>query len=352
MKKSYCIKVKQYIGDFYLASLPVEEILKIGYISNRKGGGIERFLSKKRVKEISEYCNSPDATFPTPIIIAIDKNIKYAFASNSISYDENEFKGEIIDGQHRLEGIKLYSKSHEALFDLPVVFMFELEEEQKAYVFSIINSKQTKVSRSHIFDLFDLSSIRTPFKIAHDMAKLLHNDTESALYKRIKMLGVKDKEYKNASLSQGAFAKYFLPLVSKKPSVDEINIKNKIKLEDISSCPLRKYFIENQDEIIYKILFNMFNALRETFRVEWENPNDYILSKTIGYAAIMKAFPTIYVQGSKQKELTIDFFKNIFDKFKSELDNQEKKLTSEFFPGSAQNINQLSKILKETIDIS
>ena len=52
-------------------------------------------------------------------------------------------------------------------FDIPVVVMFNLKEEQKAYVFSTINGNQVKVNRSLIYDLFDLSESHSPYKTCH-----------------------------------------------------------------------------------------------------------------------------------------------------------------------------------------
>lgn len=352
MIEIYVQEIKQPIGSFYITSLPLDQINRIAYINPRQKGGIERFLSKKRVKEISKYCLSPDATFPTPIIIAIDENSSYEINNNKLTFDIQNFKGEVIDGQHRLEGIRhfLEKNTNQLIFELSIVFMFDLTDEMKAYVFSIINSKQTKVSKSHIYDLYDLSSVHSPDKVAHDMAKLLNQDEESAFYKRIKMLGI--KEDPNAFLSQGAFAKYFLPLISKDSSMDEIHLKRNQKLEDDPSCPLRKYYLSNQDEVIYKILFNLFNALRDTFSEEWANPQDYILTKTIGYAAVMKAFPIIYENGFKKKKLTHQYFYNVFLITKNLLKEENLDLTSEFFSANLQNINRLSSYFKRSTENS
>ena len=86
--------------------------------------------------------------------------------------------------------------------------MFDLTEEEKAYVFSIINSKQTKVSSSLIYDLFSLSQHRSPTKTAHEIARALNRNTESPFYKRLKMLGKKIEGEDKATLSQGTFVKY------------------------------------------------------------------------------------------------------------------------------------------------
>lgn len=76
-------------------------------------------------------------------------------------------------------------------FNLPVVLMFNLTMEEKAYVFSIINSTQTKVSMSLIYDLFDLSKTRSFQKTAHEIARSLNKMNNSPFFNRLKMLGKK-----------------------------------------------------------------------------------------------------------------------------------------------------------------
>ncbi len=143
-----------------------------------------------------------------------------------LDFDENSIIGEIIDGQHRIEGIKKSSKIDD--FELPITLMFNLTEEEKAYIFSIINSKQTKVPKSLIYDLFFLSEERSPQKTCHEIARLFNSDENSSFFKRLKMLG--RKEHQEASLSQGSFIKYLLPNISKKPDEDLRNIKLGIKI--------------------------------------------------------------------------------------------------------------------------
>ena len=64
-------------------------------------------------------------------------------------------------------------KTNNRDFDIPVVVMFNLKEEQKAYVFSTINGNQVKVERSLIYDLFDLSESRGPYKTCHQIARIM-----------------------------------------------------------------------------------------------------------------------------------------------------------------------------------
>ncbi|MGG0847095.1 DGQHR domain-containing protein [Peribacillus simplex] len=342
------LEVNQPIGTFYIGVLNAAIIESITSINRRiENGGVQRELSNSRVKEIKEYCDDPDATFPTPIIISLYNNGNQSFVNNELTFNENEIIGEIIDGQHRARGIS--ESLNKKAFDLPVVFMFDLTEEEKAYVFSIINSKQTKVSMSLIYDLFEISKTRSPQKTCHEIARLLNVDEDSPFYGRLKMLGKKEGEL--ASLSQGSFIRYLLPLISKYPEEDIRKLKRNpnLKLNDDVNLPFRYYFINNQDELIYKILLNLFNAVKHVFKEEWMSPGSFILSKTTGYGAILRAFPEIYKIGYKRKTLNFEFFVECFNHLRTELEHENKELTSLHFPSNEHQQKKLADLIVKSV---
>lgn len=348
------IEINQPIGTFYITKLKANILASIVNVTPRSAKndeGIQRVESKKRIKEISDYCSDPDATFPTPIIISIYDNANITKLDQFFQIDTRSSVkiGEVIDGQHRLKGIKDSGYSEE--FELLVVLMFNLTEEEKAYVFSIINSKQTKVSSSLIYDLFSLSQHRSPAKTAHEIARSLNRNLESPFYKRLKMLGRKVEGEEKATLSQGTFVKHLVELISKNPDKDYRASKKGIDFETDTMLPLRNYFIQDRDDVILKIIMNLFRALRETFPEYWENPSDNILWKTTGYIAIIKSFNQIYAIGKEKNDLSYNFFEDIFFDFKLYLQKKNIELTSEYFPSNAQQQTKLKNMLIESIRI-
>ena len=68
------IEVNQPIGSFYITKMLANELVELVNVTPRSANNpeaIQRIESKKRIKEISDYCSDPDATFPTPIIVSI-----------------------------------------------------------------------------------------------------------------------------------------------------------------------------------------------------------------------------------------------------------------------------------------
>ncbi|UMY64511.1 MULTISPECIES: DGQHR domain-containing protein [unclassified Flavobacterium] len=343
------IEIEQPIGSFYFTKMKATTLGELVNITPRSAdpSAIQRDESKDRITEIAKYCSDPDATFPTPIIVGIYDNVSYQIKDTVIEFESNQTIGEVIDGQHRLKG--LLKSNFAERFELPVVLLFDLTEEEKAYIFSIINSKQTKVSMSLIYDLFALSRYRSPQKTAHEIARSLNKYPESPFFNRLKMLGNKEESQEKATLSQGTFVKHFIELLSKDPDDDFRKSKNNVPLTQIQSLPLRQYFLDGQDEIILKITLNLFSALKDVFMDLWENPSKNILWKSTGYVAIIKSFDELYRIGDSNNDLSKNFFKDCFAKFRNKLEEQGLTLTSQHFPSNAQQQARLSKILIDSI---
>lgn len=346
------LEIQQPIGTFYMAVFPAETLLKIVEVRPRtiQGEGIQREKSTSRIKAVSEFCSDPDAIFPTPIIISVDKNaqVKLNEDNKTITITEDSIIGEVIDGQHRLWGIDRSTNVKD--FTLPVVFMFDLTMEEKAYIFSTINSNQVTVNKSLIYELFDVSTSRSPQKTVHQIARALNYDPNSPFYNRLKMLGKKEKQQTEATLSQATFAKSLMMLISRYPDQDARTIKRGEKLAQDDRFPFRKYFIEDKDEVISKIISNCFNALKTIFTEEWKNPNKNILWKTTGFRAVMYSLPSIIRKGVRESQLTQEFFETCFKAFNMKLQTDNLKLTSESFPGGGeQNQKKLASILCDSI---
>ena len=362
------LEYEQPIGTFYMTVVRADMLAQIVDVRRRddtslhslsmwdskernREEGVQRQKSEERVRKISNYCADPDATFPTPIIVSVYSDVAVEDDGHVFSIDvvEGATIGDVIDGQHRLIGIA--NSSYSSQFMLPVALMFNLTVEEKAYVFSIINSTQTKVSMSLIYDLFDLSTKRSPQKTAHEIARSMNKMQDSPFYNRLKMLGKKEKEQYYATLSQGTFVKQLLTLISKDPDKDSYDLKRGNSLYSDKKLPFRDYFIHEQDEVILKILINCFTALRHVFPNEWEQPTKNVLWKTTGYGAIIKAFPALYEKGDSLNDLSTDFFIACFSRLRDYMHHRNMDFSNDFFSGGGEQLQQkLAGYIRESLD--
>ena len=76
------------------------------------------------MNKISKYCEDPDATFPTPIIVSVYSDVMVEDDGHVFRFNipEGVRIGDVIDGQHRLMGIA--KSGYSDRFKLPVAMMF------------------------------------------------------------------------------------------------------------------------------------------------------------------------------------------------------------------------------------
>lgn len=368
------LPVTQSIGTFYLTVMTAGELLAMVDILRRDftpegRDRVQREYSEEQGAKIAKYAVGNDATFPTSVILSaykncvrIDKDGRFLHLGRlrtEIADDDTEdswepltkeapFKiGEIVDGQHRLLGIehaieKLGAEDLRS-FEMPVVFMLDLNPNDKAYVFSTINGTQRRVNSSLIVDLFGLRDGRSPRKICHELAEMFYEWPGGPFENGLKMLGKKTKD--GEMLSQGSFSKYVLRLITRHPDDDEIILRDNGDLPVDDKCPLREYFIDGKDSVIARILHEYFSAIRKEFKKEWtEKPEEYLLRKTVGFSALTKAFIDIWDRSKiTDPEAAANYFNLIAQKFKANLGQME--LTSDFFASSEKGARELADVL-------
>lgn len=375
-----CIQVTQPIGVFYLTSIRADELIERLRISARKdspdGEGVvnkdvQREASKKRIADIATYITDPDATFPTAIIISADS--RYAqVADSKITFTEPNASdvdspayansdgasdylfGELLDGQHRIKGLRL-AKSEDvdiSSFELPVVVMLDLELAEKAYVFSIINSKQTPVPKSLIYDLFGLASDRSPYLTCHQIARAMNTDKNGPFHNGLKMLG--KRRLPSEMLTQGSFVKYLLRMITNTPDADAIALKSNQVLKE-NDRPFNAFFIKGRDELILKAMNSYFSAIAEAFPEQWaiENyVNDAgaakkpapVFRRTVGYEALMRVLTAIW-PSIKEENVGLDqsYFYERAQKLRENVGSNP--MTTAEFGSSSADAGRLSKLL-------
>jgi DGQHR domain-containing protein len=318
-----CTEVIQPIGKFYIGVIDSRDLVNISYADVRtienerreveKYLGIERPLSPGRVAELKEYVGTVDATFPTSIILAVSSN-DTVFDSEkkimTIRRDENVAK--IIDGQHRIAGLRGYSGDN---FQLNVTIFVDMDIEDQAMVFATINLKQTKVSKSLAYDLYEFSKTRSPQRTCHNIAKLLNYKEGSPFKSKIKILGVATGKPQE-SITQATFVDRLIQYISKKPMNDRDLLKRKKELDratgkEVKRLIFRNLFIDDSDAKIARNLWNYFKAVEKKWPQAWpEAQRGNILNRTTGFGALMRFLRDVYLYFDKPDQVisTDDYY--------------------------------------------
>jgi DGQHR domain-containing protein len=320
-KRIPALRIQQPIGDIFLASIDYQLLQKITYFDVRRVLrdqrdveaylGIQRPLNETRIADLETYVNFVDATFPTAVILAIDE-------SECVSYDDrakllsisNTRQGNdkpdialsnlcrVIDGQHRIAGLRAYSGKKP--FDVMAAVFVGIDISDQAYIFATVNLEQTKVRKSLAFDLFELARTRSPIKTSHNIAVALDQVKESPFYERIKRLGTATPGRERETITQSTFVDALVKYISSEPKVDrDLLLRGQsLELADTDTLKrfcLRNLFIRNEDVLIGRIVQNYFEGVRLVWPKAWDDfGQGAMLNKTNGFRALMSIFGRVY----------------------------------------------------------
>jgi DGQHR domain-containing protein len=317
MPKIAVFPIEQPGGIFYYSKVKTADIVNKLSIRRRSvhPDGVQRDLAGKRIEEIAHYLSTADAILPTPLVISVDtaeRSTEGGIDFLDIPVAEDGTWGEIIDGQHRYEGL-LRRTDNFGQYEIPICIFIDLRIEDKATVFATINSTQVKVPKSYIYDLFDYTDSNIPAKFCHDVCKALNYEQGGPFSKRIKMLGKKLND--SEVLTQGALVDAIIPLITKNEKRDDKAARMGEALQPDEGLPLRQIYISRDTLVFSKILRNYFEALRISAGDNWER---YVL-RSIGVKVFMRLLGGIAKQGLERGDLSREYFANILAKIQPEI---------------------------------
>ncbi|ROP77160.1 DGQHR domain-containing protein [Stenotrophomonas rhizophila] len=312
------IRVVQPIGEFYSAVISADDLIEVSYSDMRRIEkdldryvGIQRKLDPGRVEEIGKFVISRDATFPSSIVLAVPGECaRFDPATGTLTLTGGELEdgsivelkdvAKILDGQHRVEGLKAPGRKR---FDVPVSIFVDADIADQAYVFATVNLAQTKVNKSLVYDLLDYAAARSPQKTAHEIAVALDKLEGGPFHEMIKRLGTATpgRTQGSETLAQATFVGSLLPFISSRPEEDRYALAKgrKVKADDSSyqKTPWRFLWVDERDTEIAQILVNYFMAVSLKWEAAWKTREaGQILPRTNGFRALMRLLKLIYLK--------------------------------------------------------
>lgn len=374
------IRIRQPIGDIYVGSIPAKTLVEITdfdirqLVSERGIDsylGIQRELDKRRVLEIQQYVKGSDATFPTAVVLAIpekcvtiespceadERFVRITLSNYPVDTDPENIVlyrhiARVIDGQHRIRGLENYSGDD---FDVNVSIFIDADMADQASIFATVNLAQTKVNKSLVYDLFELSKSRSPEKTCHSVVVALESTQESPFYRKIKRLGKTTPGRYTETLSQATVVSGILQYICK----DKIQIIRDRQIgrrggtfppaspEEANRLVLRPFFIENRDVDLSNLIWNFFDAVRLRWPEAWAaNATGYMLNRTNGFDGLMRYFRVAYRYLAPPGQMVeTDEFKTLIDK--SSLKDRDFN-PQNFVPGSSGASALARSLIEET----
>ena len=211
-------------STFYNFLIHPYDLLKIAYISHKKGDYVDdfdtyqRMLQPSRLKEIGAFIDE-GGQFPTNIVVNIKTSKRIRFdkiknigtsAYGQLYLPSTYASAWIIDGQHRLYGYAYSERSEKKEKDttvFPVLAYVNKPAEEEAKMFISINCEQVKVSRNLLNEIYSGLNWDSPiFKeritgLCSRVVMSLNNLSTSPVFERVITVNTKKTNYRCLTLN-------------------------------------------------------------------------------------------------------------------------------------------------------
>lgn len=359
------VLVEQPLYSFFAAAIPVRLLLKVAFSDameaqmKEDGSGYrveatQRIIQSKRLTQIAGYIDREDSGFPNAIILAA--NFRQDGLIEEDGDPEDEAEGEsprlsrrwtveadgtgsyrltipsadklaaIIDGQHRLFAFAEAKVAARLNMNLLCSIFLDLPKPYQAQIFATINSNQKPVDKSLTYELFgynideEPAELWSPDKLAVFLTRKLSVDLESPLRGRVSIAPLKDARLSELSqlgqwkVSTAVVVEGLLRLFSTNPKRDaqamltpSRSSRSSLKGGRVDRSPLRSYFVDGNDHLIYSLALNFLRACQNVF---WSKAAEgSFIVKTVGIQALFDLLrKDLVVRALEEKDLRVDFF--------------------------------------------
>lgn len=131
-----------------------DDFYSVEQLDPKQSEGYQRLLeptrSRRLSKHLQEAFNEGYANLPTTIFLATSRPVEYDSHSSVIRFEtDNVCPFNVVDGQHRIEGLKDALRHQPGLndFPLPATIAVNLDDTHQMYHFYIVNTTQKPVDR-------------------------------------------------------------------------------------------------------------------------------------------------------------------------------------------------------------
>jgi DGQHR domain-containing protein len=272
------------------------DLIQISYASVRnkdsEEGAVQRLLNPRRIDSIKDF-TIKGGDYPNCIVLNwVDSQHTLKLANGQISVPIRDRVAQIIDGQHRVEGIRAAIKAKPTIgkLEIPVVFYEKLSTQECADIFLSINTEQKPVQRSLVFDLYGVASqhVVDPAAFrARDIATSLNEQEGSPFKDLIRLPGREAATGTGTSKKKSAGVDLSTVVTSLKPLVEEKGIFEQVGVAEL--------------QMQISALLNYFDVLKEWYGGLWTDKDNVFLTAA-GFSGAIDFFKTKLVFYCKSKD--------------------------------------------------
>lgn len=293
--------VMSQFGDIKVYNFPmtVNDVIKIYYVAVRGRdevkGAVQRILNPRRIESIANFVLEGNMFVNTFVLNWTNKKHTPVVKKDKIILPIIQNSAQVIDGQHRIEGLREAIKKDASIGEKQIFISLclDLKTKDAANIFLNINTEQKPVPKSLVYDLYGIVIENKDLAInrATDIARELNDNSESPYYGRIKFPG-------------------------KENNTGVIDLSTVVGSLKQHLEPDGKFYSVNLKSFQYQkdVIFNYFNSLKDFYSRKnlWDKKNQNPFLRNSGFhAAIEHLAETILPQCAPQGSFKQDKMKEI-----------------------------------------
>lgn len=313
------IKTDQTGTVLYVGVAPTRKLLDITAVDyynpqlapTDKKQGYQRPPEKSRITKIGSFLIEQDGKliFPNSVLLASRKVLEYDKKQGLVNIS-TESPLQIVDGQHRLAGLKyaIENKGHAVFenFNIPFVIMEISDKLTEMTQFRVINSTAKSV-RTDLVNMIlsatyaDTKKIEIPYKdqwkiVVSNVVDRLAKDSNSPWHDIIILPG----EISSRSTSKDKIIRATSIITSLKPVYNWLH-------DTIYDHKMKT--LEQEQEHLYEVVSSFWIALKSTVPVAFVYPNKYVIQKTPGLFSLHKLLKLLLSDMYRgRRDFTVDNF--------------------------------------------
>jgi DNA sulfur modification protein DndB len=246
----------------YLGHLSSNVALQLTYVKPydlASGKGYQRPVDTKRCNEFALYLSKGENALFTPILLNAES--KWEF----VSYDKQrpsygrllcKEKASLMDGQHRLGGIKRYSQETNAEISVPFLAFHYLDEDEEIHLFDTINTKAKGIGLS--------------------LSRYLRRNSDDLSWIATELILRNDSPFHNIGTITG-----------KRNTGRHVTLQNLYRSIELLTNEPHIATLSKDEKLLLSLIY--FNSVKETFNQEWMDYKEYRLTHIVCINALSLA---------------------------------------------------------------
>ncbi len=319
--KLKALKLEQKNVPIYLTVLPAqilvdEEKAKVDRWSPSNPKGYQRQVQDRRANEAAWYLIKAEGWFPTSVLLSIRDEVKFEQPKRIDGFQEGYLDIPdgttlwIIDGQHRVEGLKrAIDKGAQELKDyqVPVAIVLNTDVVNEMRMFYIVNTRAKSVP-GDIADRLLQQALKEKGELWLEETEAKDIGRSQKAVQQARATNLVD--YLNANCP--AWKDFVAVPGAAKPH--HMAIKQHTLVASLLEGAMKDPSIERLDDKSVGDLLNRYwQALMALFPEAFNDPENYSIRRTPGVYALHMLFPDVFERCREKKDYSVAYMKQILE---------------------------------------